>query len=63
MFTSGPPEFPGLIAASVWIASGIETAASCINRPSALTEHRAGDVVEVEYYHNGTPETLEVTLG
>jgi S1-C subfamily serine protease len=30
---------------------------------SALTEHRAGDVVEVEYYHNGTQETVEVTLG
>jgi serine protease Do len=30
---------------------------------SALTEHRAEDVVEVEYYHNGTRETAEVTLG
>jgi S1-C subfamily serine protease len=29
----------------------------------ALTEHRAGDRVEVEYYHNGQVETTEVTLG
>jgi S1-C subfamily serine protease len=29
----------------------------------ALTEHRAGDVVEVEYYHNGESTTTEVTLG
>ena len=35
--TSGPPELPGLIAASVWIASGIVTLDSWISRPSALT--------------------------
>jgi len=29
----------------------------------ALTEHRAGDVVEIEYFHNGTRQTTEVTLG
>jgi serine protease Do len=29
----------------------------------ALTEHRAGDVVEVEYFHNGSSQTTEVTLG
>jgi serine protease Do len=29
----------------------------------ALTEHRAGDRVEVEYYHNGRLGTTEVTLG
>jgi serine protease Do len=29
----------------------------------ALAEHRAGDVVEVEYFHNDTRETAEVTLG
>jgi serine protease Do len=30
---------------------------------SALTEHRAGDVVEVEFYHNGEVQTAEITLG
>jgi hypothetical protein len=30
---------------------------------NALTEHRAGDVVEVEYFHNGEIATVEVTLG
>jgi serine protease Do len=29
----------------------------------ALTEHRAADVVEIEFYHNGTRQTTEVTLG
>jgi serine protease Do len=30
---------------------------------TALAEHRAGDVVEIEYYHNGEQQTTEVTLG
>jgi serine protease Do len=30
---------------------------------SALTEHRAGDTVEVEYSRNGDSRTTEVTLG
>jgi S1-C subfamily serine protease len=30
---------------------------------AALAEHRAGDVVEVVYFHNGNRETTEVTLG
>jgi len=29
----------------------------------ALTEHRAGDVVEVAYNHHGQSATTEVTLG
>jgi len=29
----------------------------------ALTEHRAGDVVEIDYFHNGTRESTEATLG
>jgi serine protease Do len=30
---------------------------------AALTEHRGGDVVEVEYFHGGDQKTTEVTLG
>jgi len=30
---------------------------------AALTEHRAGDVVEVDYFHGGDQKTTEVTLG
>ena len=40
MLSSGPPELPGLIGASVWITSGIEKLpASCdgINLPTPLT--------------------------
>lgn len=29
----------------------------------ALTEHRAGDVVDVEYFHDGAKESTKVTLG
>jgi len=37
--TSGPPELPGLMAASVWMAFGMETSGldSWMRRPSALT--------------------------
>jgi len=30
---------------------------------SALTEHRAGEIVDIEYFHDGTKESTQVTLG
>ncbi len=37
-FTSGPPELPGLSAASVWITSSmLRPERDCSERPSALT--------------------------
>jgi hypothetical protein len=38
--TSGPPELPGLMAASVWIAPGIMYGSSWISRSVALTTPR-----------------------
>jgi len=50
--SSGPPELPGLIAASVWITPSIRVPASDgISRPSALTT----PVVSVRSSPNGFP--------
>ena len=35
-FSSGPPELPGLMAASVWMTSSYLASAICIGRPIAL---------------------------
>jgi hypothetical protein len=50
--SSGPPELPGLIDASVWITSSIRVPATdSISRPSALIT----PVVSVESRPNGLP--------
>ena len=60
---NGPADDAGLEQGDIIVRLGgseIRTSGDLFN---ALTEHRAGDVVEVEYFHNGRSETAEVTLG
>ena len=59
----GPADDAGLEQGDIIVRLGdteIRTSGDLFN---ALTEHRAGDVVEVEYFHNGEIATVEVTLG
>ena len=51
IFSKGPPELPGFIGASVWIAFGIENPAPGSNRPTPLTI----PVVIVSLSPNGLP--------
>ena len=60
---NGPAANAGLEQGDIVVRLGDTEIRTSGDLFSALTEHRAGDVVEVEYYHNGTSETVEVTLG
>ncbi|MGH8246742.1 MAG: S1C family serine protease [Gammaproteobacteria bacterium] len=60
---NGPADDAGLEQGDIIVRLGDTEIRTSGDLFSALTEHRAGDIVEVEYYHNGTPETVEVTLG
>ena len=60
---NGPADDAGLEQGDIIVRLGDTEIRTSGDLFSALTEHRAGDVVEVEYYHNGTIETVEVTLG
>ncbi|MGH2437903.1 MAG: S1C family serine protease [bacterium] len=60
---NGPADQAGLEQGDIIVGLGGTEIRTSGDLFSALTEHRAGDVVEMEYYHNGTVETVEVTLG
>ena len=60
---NGPADNAGLEQGDIIVRLGDTEIRTSGDLFSALTEHRAGDAVEVEYYHNGTQETVEVTLG
>jgi len=60
---NGPADNAGLEQGDIIVRLGDTAIRTSGDLFSALTEHRAGDVVEAEYYHNGTSETVEVTLG
>jgi serine protease Do len=60
---SSPADEAGLEQGDIIIRLGDKEIRTSGELFSVLTEHRAGDVVEVEYYHNGSRQTVEVTLG
>jgi serine protease Do len=59
----GPAAAAGLVEGDIIVRLGDTEIRTSGDLFRALAEHRAGDVVEVEYYHAGTPQTTEVTLG
>lgn len=59
----GPADKAGLAQGDIIVRLGSSEIQTSGDLFAALTEHRAGDVVEVEYFHNGNHETTEVTLG
>ena len=59
----GPADEAGLEQGDIIVRLGSSEIRTSGDLFAALTEHRAGDVVEVEYFHNGNRETTEVTLG
>ncbi len=59
----GPADEAGLEQGDIIVRLGSNEIRTSGDLFAALTEHRAGDVVEVEYFHNGNRETTEVTLG
>ena len=59
----GPADEAGLGQGDIIVRVGSSEIRTSGDLFAALTEHRAGDVIEVEYFHNGNRETTEVTLG
>lgn len=59
----GPADEAGLGQGDIIVRVGSSEIRASGDLFAALTEHRAGDVIEVEYFHNGNRETTEVTLG
>jgi len=59
---NGPADNAGLEQGDIIVRLGDTEIRTTGDLFGALTEHRAGDVVEIGYYHNGTLETVEVTL-
>ncbi len=60
---NSPAEAAGLEQGDIIVGLGGAEIRTSGDLFSALTEHRAGDVVEVEYFHDGRRQTTEVTLG
>ncbi len=60
---NGPADKAGLEQGDIIVGLGGSEIRTSGDLFSALTEHRAGDVVEVEYFHDGQRLTTEVTLG
>ncbi|HEV8573982.1 MAG TPA: trypsin-like peptidase domain-containing protein [Dehalococcoidia bacterium] len=60
---NGPADDAGLEQGDIIVSLGGSEVRTSGDLFSSLTEHRAGDLVEVEYFHNGRSETAEVTLG
>ena len=60
---NGPADDAGLEQGDIVVRLGDTDIRTSGDLFSALTEHRAGDRVEVEYFHNGESATVEVTLG
>jgi serine protease Do len=60
---SSPADAAGLQQGDIIVRVGDTEIRTSGDLFRALTEHRGGDVVEVEYFHNGTQQTTEVTLG
>jgi serine protease Do len=58
-----PADEAGLVEGDIIVRLGDTEIRTSGDLFRALTEHRAGDVVQVEYFHNGTRETAAVTLG
>jgi len=58
-----PAEAAGLEQGDIIIGLGAAEIRTSGDLFSALTEHRAGDVVGVEYFHDGQRQSTEVTLG
>ena len=59
---NGPADDAGLEQGDIIVRLGETEIRTSGDLFDALTEHRAGDVVEVEYFHNGESATVEVTL-
>ena len=60
---NGPADEAGLEQGDIIVRLGDKEIRTSGDLFAALTEHRAGDRVEVEYFHNGESATVEVTLG
>jgi S1-C subfamily serine protease len=58
-----PADVAGLVEGDIIVRVGDNEIRTSGDLFRALTEHRAGEVVEIEYFHNGTSQTTEVTLG
>lgn len=61
--SGGPADGAGLVQGDIIVELGgveIQTTGDLFR---ALTQHRAGDVVEIRYFHDGTKESGQVTLG
>ncbi len=59
---AGPADDAGLVQGDIVVGLGdikIQTTGDLFR---ALTEHRAGEVVEIEYFHDGANESAQVTL-
>ena len=59
----GPAATAGLSQGDIIVKLGDKDIRTSGDLFGALTEHRAGDVVQVEYFHGGDQKTTEVTLG
>ncbi len=61
--SGGPADKAGLGQGDIIVKLGDKEIRTSGDLFAALTEHRGGDVVEVEYFHGGDQKTTEVTLG
>jgi serine protease Do len=59
----GPAAAAGLKQGDIIVRLGESEIRTSGDLFRALTEHRTGNVAEIEYFHNGARETAEVTLG
>lgn len=61
--TGGPAARAGLEAGDIIVSLAGREITTTGDLFKALTEHRAGETVEVEYYHNAQKKKAEITLG
>ncbi|MGH9203367.1 MAG: S1C family serine protease, partial [Vicinamibacterales bacterium] len=59
---NGPADDAGLVQGDIVVRLEEVEVRTSADLFRALTKHRAGDVVEVEFFHNGTNEVKKVTL-
>jgi len=59
----GPADKAGLRQGDIIVKLGDKDIQTSGDLFAALTEHRAGDVVEVVYFHGGDQQSTQVTLG
>jgi len=59
----GPADEAGLVQGDIIVKLGEIDIRTTGDLFRALTEHRAGEIVDIEYFHDGTKESGQVTLG